>query len=565
MRRYILTIAALVVSFVAFAQVSREVEVTKQYVPKLQPAQKLDMVTDKQDTVTIRPEIDYTIAPKSFASALSTSKFRPATVTYWEFNKRYPFYVKVGAGYPLTSELDIYATVNRADVGYITGYINHRGQFSNIKGENELHKGEPVPYDNNSQQMTNRIGVNGGKYIGRYTLDGDLYYQSNMYHRYPQTVTEETADEINFENVAARVTFGDSFSDLSKVNFGIYASADYYNDKSEYLFDTEDGLDLQQFTLTAGAKVARNLGKSAKLMLSLGYDGYYGMKSLESYSDNILSLSAQFDYHAKRIFDLKAGITYSYDNVAAIEKSANHLLPYLYAGADVLENGTVVPYVEFDSRLINNSYQQLQRTNPYVSMPAEIASLPNTRIYNARVGICGHIQGNKLAYRLYGNIGLLSNALYWYSPTPAYFEAVVDKQRVMSLEASLEYKPISQLYISAAVKAMKYTVPESVAVENSKPSLLGNIGVRYTHSKFAIGTTAELVGATRWSVGTAVEDSAVVTYPMYVDLDVTFDWFISKKCTLYAEGRNLTNSKIYHWALYKEYGVGAIMGVKIQF
>ena len=62
-----------------------------------------------------------------------------------------------------------------------------------------------------------------------------------------------------------------------------------------------------------------------------------------------------------------------------------------------------------------------------------------------------------------------------------------------------------------------------------------------------------------------MENSAVVTYPTYVDLDVTFDWFISKKCTLYVEGRNLTNSKIYHWALYKEYGVGGIMGVKIQF
>lgn len=565
MRRYILTIAALVVSFVAFAQVSREVEVTKQYVPKLQPAQKLDMVTDKQDTVTIRPEIDYTIAPKSFASALSTSKFRPATVTYWEFNKRYPFYVKVGAGYPLASELDIYATVNRADVGYITGYINHRGQFSNIKGEIELHKGEVVPYNNNSQQMVNRIGVNGGKYIGRYTLDGELYYQSDMYHRYPQVVTEESADEVNFENMAAKITFGDSFSDLSKVNFGVYAAADYYNDKSEYLFDTEEGLKLQQFSLSAGAKVARNLGKSAGLLLSVGYDGYYGIKSLDSYSNNILSLSAQFNYHAKRIFDLKAGITYSYDNVATIDKSANHLLPYLYAGADVLENGTVVPYVEFDSRLINNSYQQLQRTNQYISVPTEIVSLPNTRVYNARVGICGHIQGNKLAYRLYGNIGLLSNALYWYSPTPAYFDVVVDKQRVMSLEASLEYKPISQLYISAAVKAMKYTVPESVTVENCKPDVLGNMGIRYTHKKFAIGTTAELVGATRWSVGTEVENSAVVTYPTYVDLDVTFDWFISNQCTLYVEGRNLTNSKIYHWALYKEYGAGGIVGVKIQF
>ena len=538
---------------------------TKQYVPKLQAAQKLNMVTDKQDTVTIRPEIDYTITPKSFASALTTSKFRPATVTYWEFNKRYPIYVKVGAGYPLASEADIYATIDRADVGYITGYINHRGQFSNIKDEIELHKGEVVPYDNNSQQMVNRIGVNGGKYIGRYTLDGELYYQSDMYHRYPQVVTEESADEVNFENMAAKITFGDSFSDLSKVNFGVYAAADYYNDKSEYLFDTEEGLKLQQFSLSAGAKVARNLGKSAGLLLSVGYDGYYGIKSLDSYSNNILSLSAQFNYHAKRIFDLKAGITYSYDNVATIDKSANHLLPYLYAGADVLENGTVVPYVEFDSRLINNSYQQLQRTNQYISVPTEIVSLPNTRVYNARVGICGHIQGNKLAYRLYGNIGLLSNALYWYSPTSAYFDVVVDKQRVMSLEASLEYKPISQLYISAAVKAMKYTVPESVTVENCKPAVLGNMGIRYTHKKFAIGTTAELVGATRWSVGTEVENSAVVTYPTYIDLDVTFDWFISNQCTLYVEGRNLTNSKIYHWALYKEYGAGGIVGVKIQF
>ena len=38
MRRYILTIAALLVAVAASAQVTREVEVTKQYVPKLPPA-----------------------------------------------------------------------------------------------------------------------------------------------------------------------------------------------------------------------------------------------------------------------------------------------------------------------------------------------------------------------------------------------------------------------------------------------------------------------------------------------------------------------------------------------
>ena len=72
MRKIILTIAALCVALTALAQVEREVEVTKQYVPKLPPARKMDMTPDRVDTVSIRPEIDYTIAPKSFASALTS-------------------------------------------------------------------------------------------------------------------------------------------------------------------------------------------------------------------------------------------------------------------------------------------------------------------------------------------------------------------------------------------------------------------------------------------------------------------------------------------------------------
>ena len=71
MKRVLLIILALPMFISAFAQLEREVEVTKQYVPKLPPARKMDMVPDMVDTVSIRPEIDYTIAPKSFDSALT--------------------------------------------------------------------------------------------------------------------------------------------------------------------------------------------------------------------------------------------------------------------------------------------------------------------------------------------------------------------------------------------------------------------------------------------------------------------------------------------------------------
>ena len=554
------------VALVATAQVTREVEVVKEYIPKLPPARKLDMATDKQDTVNIRPEIDYTITPNSFTSALSTSKVRPATVTYWEFDKRYPFYLKAGVGYPLATELDVYASTNRADVGYLSGYVNHRGRFSNIKDSYTL-VGQAFEYDNSSQFMENRIGLNGGKYIGRYTLDGDIYYQSNQYNRYAQPQVEaQQVPAVNYENFAAAFKFGDSFSDMSKVNFSVYASADYYNDKSNQLLDDAK---LQQTATAVGAIVGREVATRTLLTLSLGYNGYYGLKSLDSYSDNIISATAMVNFHTKKKLDVRAGLTYSYDNLKGVDGNRkNHIFPHLYLGANLFDNGAFVPYVEVDGELVNNSFQQLQQQNPYVILSANV---PNTYSYNFRIGFSGNVLKNRLSYRVYADADIVRNALYWTIMQPAYFEATVGKYTVWSINAALEYKPLSTLYFALKAKGMAYKEPAEWTIANHRPAFEGEFNARYTHRKFAVGTVARLVGKTNWSVlesPATSETEAVyqsVNYPAYVDLSLVFDWFVGKRCTLYVEGRNLANAKIYHWALYKEYGIGALAGVKVQF
>ena len=554
------------VALVATAQVTREVEVVKEYIPKLPPARKLDMATDKQDTVNIRPEIDYTITPNSFTSALSTSKVRPATVTYWEFDKRYPFYLKAGVGYPLATELDVYASTNRADVGYLSGYVNHRGRFSNIKDSYTL-AGQTFEYDNSAQSMENRIGLNAGKYIGRYTLDGDIYYQSNQYNRYAQPQVEaQQVPAVNYENFAAAFKFGDSFSDMSKVNFSVYASADYYNDKSNQLLDDAK---LQQAATAVGAIVGREVATRTLLTLSLGYNGYYGLKSLDSYSDNIISATAMVNFHTKKKLDVRAGLTYSYDNLKGAEGNRkNHIFPHLHLGANLFDNGAFVPYVEVDGELVNNSFQQLQQQNPYVILSANV---PNTYSYNFRIGFSGNVLKNRLSYRVYADADIVRNALYWTIMQPAYFEATVGKYTVWSINAALEYKPLSTLYFALKAKGMAYKEPAEWTVENHRPAFEGEFNARYTHRKFAVGAVARLVGKTNWSVlesHATSETEAVyqsVNYPAYVDLSLVFDWFVGKRCTLYVEGRNLANAKIYHWALYKEYGIGALAGVKVQF
>ena len=44
--------------------------------------------------------------------------------------------------------------------------------------------------------------------------------------------------------------------------------------------------------------------------------------------------------------------------------------------------------------------------------------------------------------------------------------------------------------------------------------------------------------------------------PVTVDLAARFNWFLSRKVTLFAEGRNLCDAKLYDWAYYRDYGVG---------
>ena len=64
MRRF-LYIALLLVAapMIASAQVAKQVEVEKDYIPSVNKAQKLAMVPDMTDTVMMRPDIDYSFMP----------------------------------------------------------------------------------------------------------------------------------------------------------------------------------------------------------------------------------------------------------------------------------------------------------------------------------------------------------------------------------------------------------------------------------------------------------------------------------------------------------------------
>lgn len=595
MKRYITTLIALcAVSLSALAQVEKQVEVTKDFAPEIGEMRKMDIAPNMVDTITLRPEIDYTITPRSFASALGTHRFNPATVTYWEYKRQYPFYLKFGAGYPLNTVGDLYAMSHRADVGYIMGYANHYGQYSKLKYRN----GADGDYfkDNRSMQMNNKFGVVGGKYFGRYTLMGDLSYSMDIYHRYPlhneyaedgtTPILEYKRRRIDYDDLKLLVSFGDTFADYKHLNFKVYAMADLYTDKSETFVEKAR---YQQMNVAAGVSLAREITKRSACSIDVDYNGYYGLRSLKGYNNSLVGATILYRHRSGRLVDMNLGLKlyYDYNPIDYVKKSRWHGFPVLNVSLNVGDSGKAVPYVEVDGKVLNNSYYSLVKQNPYVAILGENGgvlqanrALPATELYNVRFGVSGHSASSKFAYRFYANMSFMNNALYWYNVNQIFFDAVTARRNVWSLCGAIDYKPVSQLLITAQVKGSLYDNFAKIGdteIAGAMPDIEALLKLRYTHKKFTLGFSAELYGKTQWTTlyNAALFDETAVAEPVYktesvptsLNLCLYTDWHVSKSWTIFAEGNNLLGDVLpaSKWVFYREMGASFTVGVKVQF
>lgn len=592
----------------AAAQVEKQVEVTKAYVPSVGSAEKLRIEPDMTDTVKLRPEIDYTITPLSLRTTLATRPFRPATVTYWEFNRPLPFYLKVGAGYPLNSVIDFYASSQNPSTGYVMGYVNHEGRYADVRNDFGVR--------NDSWWMTNRIGAAAGKYLGRHTLEGDLYYDHRMYHRYglfadPALVPAlKPGARVMYGDAAVNLRFGDDFEDLSRLNFEIALHADLYSGTPD-MYDVEftptaDGFDasyrsveksMRQTILGGSARLARGFGRH-RIELRGGYDYYAGQKLLSGIRQQQLRVGLRYGLGGG-VTRFEIGADFFHDRVAAADvATGDYLIPWLRLGFNLGTAG-LKPFLELDGDVRANDFRSLSQLNPYL---ADALWLDRSAVdYNGRFGIGGSLWRDRFSYRIYAAVSVRDNHPYWYSLTEVWgtaeepmagggpFVAELARQTVTSLNLEAVYRPVSQLSFLLGVharayndesKGLRFFSPDPrLKLENGEPRFEGNIGFRYEGRKVSFGIEALMQSERSWtSVAicrnpfpaageeeTFTSSVTSFTAPFAVDLRVTFDWKISHRVTFFAEGRNLINQSLYRFAWYPEYGINCTAGVKINF
>lgn len=568
MKRILHTILFAALPLLAAAQVEKSVEVTKEYVPAVEAAAKLPVVPDMTDTVRLRPDIDYSITPLSMSTNLASKPIRPATVTYWEFNRPKPFYLKLGAGWPLNSSADFYASTQNPGTGYLLGYVNHDGRYADIRNDFGI--------ESNAVRMDNRAGIAAGKYLGRHTLEGEFGYENRLYHRYGQYTIDPMpggfGSKVQYGEFDVKIRLGDDFTDLSRLNFNVGLRGALFLDHSD---GERAASGARQTHLGVDGALARRFG-SHMFRLDVMYEHGAGAKSLSDYYQDIFLGGLRYGVSGGRL-RLEIGADYYYDRIVG-RKGRHYVVPallvHIFTGSEAF-----MPYLEADGSLRDNSLRTLTRLNPYLSEPQWGGK--STVSYDARLGASGSLLGSKLVYRIFVSAAIRENQLFWYgvrhdaglTTTLDAFAFAQGRQRLASLNGELEYKPAGRFHLMLGLHG--YLYDDDSAYASGLPAFEGRFAARYNGRRISFGVTADLQSVRHWTMfvypssasGIAPTTPRTESFaaPFTVDVGADVDWRITQGFSLFAEAHNLADMKLYRYAWYPEYGINFTAGVKFVF
>lgn len=530
---------------VASAQVAKQVEVSKDYTPSINSAQKLTIVPDMTDTVKMRPDIDYTITPRSYQTSLMTQNFKPATISYWDFKRPRPYYVKAAAGAPLASEADAYISTFNKDKGYAMLYLNHCGDYRKrptLTGELS---------DNGRTEMSNRLGGRAGLFAGPRQLEFDIYADEQMRHRYPTT-----GELIHFGKADAKLRFGDDFTDLSRWNFNIEVAGGLFTD----LYRKEG---FNESDLSANVAIAKTIGKHV-LRIHAGYDGVFGAKALSDYKSNGLMAGARYGITRER-FEFLLGADYHHDIVSNNTDSPHHIFPYLRMTWKNTKKG-FVPFVEVDGELNRNNFGTLIYENPFFSPLSttgeELSKLANESIYNGRIGFGGSLGKSVFAYSLSAELSLADNHIYWYNRGADYYFASA-YQHSLRIEGQMKLRPVG--WFEAEANVGVYAWENYDSFYSNRPNFDFNLDLRYTGRKIMAGLNFGYASGIKWLTMGADSQMTYTQTDGTLKLGLEAEWRINEHWTVYVEGRNLAGSRIYEWLNYYTDSPQGLAGFKFTF
>lgn len=572
----------------------RQLEVTREYTPKVGQAEKLAVEPDMVDTVKLRPDVTYSVTPTASPVSFEVEPYAPATVSNAEWDPSHPFYLRAGIGLPLQSTADLYITP-RLRAGSVLGlYYNHRGSFSKLRND--------AGFKTDAKDMYNGAGIFGSKQWARYKLEGDLMFSDRRYDMYgtagPSYFDEDayeyprpieyffaSGDDAVIERLRGRIAFGDTFIDLSKFNFRAW-------------------LDLGG-AAHAVKQADVNFGVKVSQMFDGGRQGFEATLSEraavdlrpEHYDDHGNATTVVFaPRYLLRLgnFRLDAGIDLRLVDNKAYDQHYFNIRPAFDISYNVAR-GRFVPFVSFSSRMIDGSLGALTLQNPYDGVHGVNTGhqAPTGWSGDMRLGFSGNF-GGVFSYRLSGGVSDLDKyhipvmsqetcnlflpGLYFAAFFPVEFIPAQIDGMLFTVGGEIGLHDVGGFSARLGANWNRIEIQKSYGREGIKgdlPKYDARLELSYDHkNKFKITAGAHLTGDREFMTeyyydnidGWGILDKTThISLDPVVDVSLGAEMKVMHDFWVFVEGRNLANQKLYPIPYYRGLGANVMAGIKVVF
>ena len=395
----------------------------------------------------------------------------------------------------------------------------------------------------------------GTYFTGENQIQGQFNFYNTTYFNYADTVTgatpEARADSLRmgFSRVNIGANLLTSHNPDIEYDYNLGAALRYYGDRRS---NNEFHLNLQPgggYTIEDRVRI----GIATQFTYVRGDIADIGQNRVffEAYP----SLSYTSD-----VFKASAGIVYNTFNNNADTTSFSNFGPRIEVSVALLEAFNL--FAGYTSGMKHNHYYDMIFENPYLANNVLIR--PTVEKMNIYAGLQGNV-GQRADFTAKAYYKRLENPLiYAIQPNGVYFDALYDSlTKVFGVYLEMNYDIAEAIKVGTALNYNNYNTSTVQKYFHASPLRLDIHGSYTTlEKKLTVSGALNVFGPTPFAVD---ENSEVINRSIFADVNLSADYRISKRFSVFLALNNLLGTNYQRWYNYPERPIDFMGGLTLSF
>ena len=535
-------------------EINKEVVVTSSFRPEIEQFEKISLMPEIKDTVTVKPEIDISLVPSRVETYYNVRPIKAATIAANPLDKLYNSYLKLGMGMYTTPLVEFNIHNLRSKKYSYGGYASHKSSHTKIKLDN----GHKVP----GGYGKNLIGGYGKHFHKDFTLEGDAGFRNHKIRYYGYNTEKFEGQELpsietfnigqNYIDVFANAAIYSRDVDSNNVFFYRFAlSGAYFSDSDK----NDEGIGNIKGLLggkAGGLNIALNLGLDR---INKGF--------ASNIPDNTVFTVNPYIQKKSDLWEFKIGGKLVIDKDTITNQ-------YFYPDANIrfyIMPSVLQSYFGLGGDLELNNYKKIASENPFVKPGIYVPNTKKTLI--AYGGLIGEIT-SQAGFRIEARYTSLKDAYYYIINKQAQINSLdnqfiyeLDNSDLAQLKGEIYYNPLKNLSFFTKASFNQYNV-KSIDKPWHKPAFEFNFSTKYIHEEKLVTGFELFHMSKRYAPPSLVTSNTNTTLNAIWDVNLMAEYQYSNVLSFFADVNNIFGTKYYVWSQYPTQGFNFMLGLSYK-